>query len=161
MPQRKHTIYQIDQSGKIEQTNKDTILCLANGSWDAVTINAKTKRQIQKIFKSNGQPRNFILFTFSILLAFLLRRNKKIGKVLVDTEYMGKNPIIKKLVLEILSNERFIPDIHFGFVGKLSPAHNIATKIAHKKLKAKYQLKVLEVLKELKKTEVGKQLKNT
>ena len=153
--------YQIDQSGKIEQTNKDTILCLANGSWDAVIVKAKTKRQVQEIFRRNGQIRNYILFTFSILLATLLKRNKNLGQVLVDTEYMGKDAIIKNITLEVLTNLKSIPDINFGFVGKLSPAHDKAAKISHNKLKAKYEINSLKILKALKKTEVGKQLKDT
>jgi hypothetical protein len=153
--------YQIDQSGKIENTNKNTILCLANGSWDAVIIKAKTKRQIQEIFRRNGQIRNYVLFTFSIILAILLKRNSKIGQVFVDTEYMGKDAIIKNITLEVLDKLKLIPDIHFGFVGKSSPAHDKATKIAHNKLKAKCEISALEVLRALKKTEVGKQLKDT
>ncbi len=112
--------YEIDQSGKIEKTSKDTILCLSNGKWDAVIIKAKTKRQIQEIFRRNGQIRNYILFTFSTILSILLRRNKELGQVMVDTEYFGKDAIIKNIVLEILSDITQIPDIHFGFVGKLS-----------------------------------------
>jgi hypothetical protein len=153
--------YQVDQSGKIEHTNKNTILCLANGSWDAVIVKAKTKRQIQEIFRRNGQIRNYVLFTFSIILATLLKRNSKIGQVLVDTEYMGKDAIIKNITLELINNLKLIPDIHFGFVGKLSPAHDKAAKIAHNKLKARHEISPLEILKALKKTEVGRQLKDT
>jgi len=41
--------YQIDQSHKIEQTNKNTILCLSNGTEYTILITGKTKRKIQEI----------------------------------------------------------------------------------------------------------------
>lgn len=40
----KPTKYLIDQSGKIEQTPKNTVLCLANGTIDTILIKAKIKR---------------------------------------------------------------------------------------------------------------------
>lgn len=56
--------YEIDQSGKIEQTNKNTVLCLSNDKWDSVLILARTKRQIQEIFRRNGQIRNYVILPF-------------------------------------------------------------------------------------------------
>lgn len=153
--------YQIDQSGKIEKTDKDTVLALSNGSWDGIIVKAKTKRQVQEIFRRNGQIRNYILFTFSAILASLIKRNNKIGQVLIDTEYMGKDAIIKNIVLEMLSGEKIIPDIHFGFVGKESPSDVKASRITHKKEAAKKELSLKEILRLIKKTEVGKQLKDT
>jgi len=51
-------VYEIDQSGKIEDTSKDTVLCISNGYYLSVKLKAKTKRQLQKIFRKNGQTRN-------------------------------------------------------------------------------------------------------
>lgn len=153
--------YQIDQSGKIEQTNKNTVLALANGSWDAIIVSGKTKRQIQEIFRRHGQIRNYILFVFSALLASLIKRNKTISQVLVDTEYPGKDAIIKNIVLEMLNGEKIIPDIHFGFVGKESPSDEKASRITHKKEEAKKELNLKEIMRLIKRTEVGKQLKDT
>lgn len=86
---------QIDQSGKIEQTNKDTILCLSNDDWDAIKISAKTKRQLQEIFRRNGQNRNFVLFTFSAGLAILIDRNSRLHHLIIDREYYGHEAVIK------------------------------------------------------------------
>lgn len=160
MVKKKSESYEIDQSGKIENTSKDTILCLANGSWDAVIIKARTKRQIQEIFRRNGQIRNYVLFTFSILLAVLIKRNNKLGQVMIDTEYTGKDPIIKNITLEVLKNEQFIPDMHFGFVGKLSSAHLLGKEIARGRKKASVILNEEQIIELLKKTEVGSQLKD-
>ena len=152
--------YFIDQSGKIENTAKNTILCLSNGTWDAVILKAAVKRQLQEIFRRHGMPRNFVLFTFSALLAILIKRNLKLQGLTVDREYYGKEPVIKEIVLQILADNQTIPKINFAQIGKNVNAHDIAAKIAHKKERAKHQISIREVLSAIKKTEVGKQLKN-
>lgn len=113
---------QIDQSGKIEKTNKDTVLCLSNDNWDAVVIKAKTKRQVQEIFRRNGQNRNFVLFTFSAGLAILISRNIDIFDILIDREYFGKESIIKNVILEMLKMKERVPKIYFGNIGKKAMA---------------------------------------
>lgn len=145
--------YRIDMSGKVEHTSKDTILCLSNGRWDAVRIKAKTKRDIQEMFRLNSQIRNFILFVFCAGLAILLRRNLGISEVLIDKEYFGKESIIKNLLLKMLYSER-VPRIEFGLIGKKALAHNRAYAINLGKLSAKKVISVKEILEELKKTEV-------
>lgn len=154
-------IIEVDQSGKIEQTNKNTILCLSNDDWDAVLIKSQTKRQIQEIFRRNGQVRNFILFTFSAGLAILLKRNSNTGKVIIDQEYYGKEPIIKEILTEILSDEINIPLISFTRIGKKSLAHHRAYAIGLGKLKAKKIISKEEIIRKIKMTEVGKRLKDT
>lgn len=156
----KKRISEIDQSGKVEKTSKNTVLALSNDSWDAVIIKAKTKRQLQEIFRRNGQVRNYVLFTFSAGLAVLIKRNIHVNSIIVDREYFGKEPIIKKIVTEILTREKKLPEIHFGLIGKLSPAHDIAAKITHKKQEAKYEINLGKILRLIKKTEVGKRLKD-
>lgn len=152
--------FQIDQSGKIEQTNKDTVLCLSNGSWDTVLIKAKTKRQIQEIFRRNGQPRNYVLFTFSAALAILIERNLSVGKIVIDKEYFGKEPIIKKLLEEMSEEIKEKVTLEFGLVGKSSRADFRAGEVLAKKKKAKLVLTARMLLKAIKKTEVGNRLKD-
>jgi len=151
---------EIDQSGKVEQTEKDTVLCLSNDHWDAVTIKARTKRQIQENFRRSGQTRNFIIFTFSAALAILIRRNLKSGKIIIDREYFGKEPVINELLLEMLHSAKNIPDIYFYEIGKESQAHAIAHDIATKEIKTKKIVSFEEIFREIKRTEVGKRLKN-
>jgi hypothetical protein len=151
--------YQIDQSGKIERTNKDTVLCLSNGEWDAIVIKAKTKRQLQDIFRRYGQPRNFILFTFSALVAILLERNEKVPQVEIDREYYGKEAIIKNIVLEMVDSRRHSLEIYFGQIGKKAMAHHRAYAVATKKLQPSAVIGIDEILEKTKKTEVAKGLK--
>lgn len=151
----------IDQSGKIEKTNKNTVLCLSDDFWDALLIKAVTKRQLKEIFRRNGQIRNFILFTFSAGLSSLIKRNLDIHQVIIDQEYFGKEAIIKNVVLEMLREEKKTPRIYFERIGKKAMAHHRAYAIAIGKLKAKKTLSLEEILKQIKKTEVGKRLKDT
>jgi len=152
--------YQIDQSGKIENTNKNTILCVSNKNWYSVMIKAKTKRQIQEIFRRNGQPKNFVIFTFSAGLTILLEQNNNVSDVLVDQEYPGKMAIIKKLVQEMCINKKSFSNIYFGLIGKKSMAHHRAYAVSLKKLKAKKIISLKELMNKIKMTEVGKRLKN-
>lgn len=149
-------MYQIDQSGKIEQTNKDTLLCLSNGSWDAVLIKASTKRSLQKWFKINNHIKNFTLFVFAAGLSFLIKRNMKARQILIDTEYSGKNDFIENIIMEILNSETRIPVLRFGFVGKSSSAHLLANQIVRRKKKVGLIITEEEIIKVLKKTELLK-----
>jgi len=150
---------QIDQSGKIEQTNKATVLCLSNKTWDTVFIKARTKRQIQEIFRRNGQTKNFVIFTFSACLSLLIKRNLKHNQIFIDKEYYGKDAIIKEILLEMLKQNKQIPEIHFANIGRQVKAHTRAYLTFTKKQKYKCLLSLKEILTAIKKTEVGKRLK--
>lgn len=152
--------YQIDQSGKIEQTNKDTVLCLANGSLDTILIKAKTKRQLQEIFRRNGQPRNYVLFTFCAGLSILLKRDITIGQVTIDREYFGKEAVIKEILLEMLEKDKNRIDINFDTIGRRVNAHIKGYLVFKGKLKANKNISQDALLQEIKKTEVGNRLKN-
>ena len=151
---------EIDQSGKIEQTNKNTILCLTNDKSYCLVIPARIKRQLQKIFRFNNQARNFILFTFSAGLAILIRQSSPGTKVLIDEEYIGKSPIIKNIIFQMLEDLEPTPTIAFKSIGKSSPAHLLAKEVALKRKKADKTVSFKEIIREIKKTEVGKRLKN-
>jgi len=60
--------YQIDQSGKIEQTEKYTVLALSNENHFAVILSAKNKRRLQEMFRILGAPRLFIDYVFAALV---------------------------------------------------------------------------------------------
>lgn len=159
MIKNKHK-YQIDQSGKIEQTWVNTVICLSDGSSDTLLVLAKTKRQIQEIFRRNGQIRNYILFTFCAVLSVILKRNLKIKNVIIDKEYYGKEAIIKEILTEMLKTNNHLPEINFSNIGRKANAHSLAYLTFIKKLKPKKRIDLKEILEEIKKTEVGKRLKN-
>lgn len=120
--------YQIDQSGKIEQTNINTVLAYSNDNVGAVILRAKDKRKLQEMFREVAAPRLFINYTFSALIICLLKP-LKISHVTVDKEYTGNERIIGSLVKAEITTE-----IDWKYIGKSSKAHNVAYKVFSKKL---------------------------
>jgi len=125
-------IVEIDQSGKIEQTNLDTIIALSNSIHYSVILSKKVKRTLQSLFRNNARPRMFIYQTFSALIAILLTKAKPKTKIIIDVEYQGHEDMIRNQILEytktLRKNGRYI--IEFGYVGKTSPAHILAAQVA-------------------------------
>lgn len=132
------TKYQIDQSGKIEQTNKVTILAIANGKTFSVLLKAKDKRLLQDIFRTLfNKQRQYIYEVFSALVYILLSTVSPQVRTIIDKEYPGQESLIKLLILKYYADhDQTAPEnIEFGLVGKSSPAHNAAYKVFKKKAK--------------------------
>ncbi len=130
--------FQIDQSGKIEQTSLDTIIALSNSKKYCVVLKRRTKRLLQEEFRLRKKPRMFIFDTFCALLAIILLKVKPASSVFIDKEYFGNEDLIKARILEFinkLSKSDSIPEIEFILVGKSSPAHLLAAKVGKKEVK--------------------------
>ena len=149
---------EVDQSGKIEQTERDTILCLSNDRWYAIRIPKKIKRTIQKMFRDSLLIKYFILITFSAALSILIKKTKPKTKIIIDEEYQNKEILIKNIIDKIFSKEKYKPVIEFKSIGKSSNADFFAQEVGKKNLKANLTLNLQDILKEIKKTEVGKRL---
>lgn len=125
-------IIEIDQSGKVEETAKDTVVALANkkGFSRSVRISAREKRKLQKFFRSIGKPRMYIYRTFAILVFIILKPDiKRLTNIVIDKEYTGQEPLVKEYVLRHL--RKIVPSfsarvISFQEIGKKSPAHDVA-----------------------------------
>lgn len=130
--------YQIDQSGKIEQTSLDTIIALSNDRRYCVLLPKKVKRLLQEDFRRHKRPRMFIYDTFSALIAIILLRVKPASPVFIDKEYPSNEGLIKARVLELMSkvSPEYTPEVEFTLVGKSSPAHLLAAKVGNKKIQA-------------------------
>lgn len=98
-------IIQINQSNKIEKTNKDSIIGLANEVTFTVLANRKTKRKLQEDFRKRGKPRLFVYRTFiaSVVLLIKYAKLKNISKIVIDQEYYGQDKILKSIFLEMWS----------------------------------------------------------
>ena len=125
---------EIDQSGRIEETNRDTVLALGNKDiFFSIRIPAKVKRQLKEIFRRQGKPRLFAIRTFAAAVVLLLRKSKLGPKIIViDLEYPGHEQVIKDLIWESFDKE---VEIEFEPIGKNSPAHEKAYFTYTKKLK--------------------------
>jgi len=116
-------MYQIDQSNKIENTNRTTYVCLTNGETIVSSIKAGEKQKLKLFFRELNKPLIFKLFTFSVLCAKVIMTSKA-GVVEIDCEYTSYERQIRSFILQILRIEKVKePDIWFSHVGKRSGAH--------------------------------------
>lgn len=125
--------YQIDQSGKIEQTNKNTVICLSNSIHATIILKAKDKRELQDIYRKAGKPKVFPTQVFAALTYLLIEKAKiKEGIVYIDKEYPGHEDIIKSYITQLITklgkNNLDPENIRFMLVGKTSNSHLIGYK---------------------------------
>lgn len=125
---------EIDQSGKVEQLNTHTVVAFSNGQQGAVYITASTKRIIYLSLSEFLISRAEFNATFFAILIFFAIRDKKLNCLVIDEEYTGKDAVIREKLEDLFKNNDLkVPEIRFGLIGKLSPAHRLSWKIHKKK----------------------------
>jgi len=129
---------EIDQSGKIENTNRATVIAFANEISYAILIPAKVKRQLQEVFRRQGKPRLFVYKTFAAGLFLLINGHlAKIKDIVIDTEYTGHEKQIKDILLELIRRDRLPePNIYFQRIGGKPKVHYVAHDVFSKKKNA-------------------------
>lgn len=120
--------YQIDQSGKIEQTSQNTVISLANSKQKTIILKSKHKRILLKIYQKAGKPKIFSIQVFATLIYILITKSKASdGLILIDKEYPGHENNIRNYILQLASKNPRLSlkseDIRFVLVGKSSNAH--------------------------------------
>ncbi len=139
--------YQIDQSGKIEQTAKHTYVALANGKTIIIKISATEKRKVIDVIKELQLPHKTYVYQIFASLVFLLIKDEKLHEVLIDTEYYGHHASIKEKLTQLFERfEKSQPIIHFGFVGKKSTAHLAAIEAFREQRNVTITVKAEEIL---------------
>lgn len=99
----------------------------------SIKISAKTKRQLQEMFRRRGKNRLYIDRTFAALLFILLKDYFKPGEVIiVDLEYDGHDRRLKDILAEMFGNK--LPEVRFESVGDSSRAHGLANDVFKGKL---------------------------
>ena len=121
-------MYEIDQSIKIEDTSRDTVLAVANEMrYFTILIPRKVKRKLQEIFRKKGKPRLFVYRSFSAGVVLLKDFIKQGSTIVIDQEYYGKERLLRSMIYEMFTRFfDFAPEINFRRIGKHSPAHGIA-----------------------------------
>jgi len=115
--------YYIDQSIKIENTNKPTYVAVANGSQLVCSISAKDKQKLKVLFRNMNKPLIFKLFTFSVLCSIVII-NSNAKTIIIDREYLGHEIDIKNYITKLLRLKNFHSTaIHFSEIGKHNNAH--------------------------------------
>jgi len=141
--------YQIDQSGKIEQTQVKTVVAMTNSQAFAVTLTAADKKLLEQMFRQLKRPRLFPYLVFAALLAILIKKAKPKQKVQVDQEYIGQNDLIIERYHKYMSllNVKPIPHIEFGHVGKSARVHRFGYLIWSGKKKDLFVVPIKDILK--------------
>ncbi len=142
--------YQIDQSGKIEDTSRLTIVAFADGKAKSLKISAVEKQKLIKIMRELDYPRNIFIFKIFAGLIYLLLIKEKWNSgdsLLIDREYPGHEGIIKD-ILSNLFRKMFsqLPVIEFGEIGKKSSAHLKAIAVFRGKANPNMTVKADDVL---------------
>ncbi len=121
----------VDQSGKIEDTARPTIVAYSNGHTLSLKVEARVKRQLQEHFRRRGEIHLFIYRTFAALLFLLLRRDiRKINRLVIDEEYPGHETLIKDVILGLLRRHRLPePSIEFKRIGNRPRVHYAAYNV--------------------------------
>ena len=146
-------IIEIDQSGKVENTSKDTVIALSSnkGLKRSIKISAREKRKLQKFFRQLGKPRFYTHKVFSILIFLLIRRYaSKLDRIVIDPEYPGYESLLRNLLSELLvnSSKEFEPSrIVFKRLGKRAQAHKVANTVFRKEAKPSMTVSSKDILK--------------
>ncbi|OGL87741.1 hypothetical protein A3I42_02595 [Candidatus Uhrbacteria bacterium RIFCSPLOWO2_02_FULL_49_11] len=125
----------VDQSGKVEYTSQDTVIAYSNAKRKSLVIRAEEKRKIQQMFREAGKPTIFAFKTFALLVYLLIRDDvMDIGTVMIDREYVGKEWLVKQVLLQLLRKHGVSIDkgaIDFCHIGKKHKAHMRALSVFH------------------------------
>lgn len=147
-PKTRQAQYQIDQSGKIEQTERNTVVACINEKQLTVLLKKAEKRKLQRVFRAANMQKLFPYVTFATLIAILLHKLSPKHKVIIDREYFGHEDFIEERIeVYITQLGSKMPQVSFGHVGKLSKAHQLGYRVAIGKEKAELILAAGEVLK--------------
>ena len=141
-------IYQIDQSGKIEDTRRLTIVAFANGKCKALKILAVEKQKLINTMRKLDYPKKTFIYKIFAGLIFLLLKKEKVNEIIIDKEYPGHEATIKNIILQLFRRAKIkTPQIRFDTIGKQSNAHKAALETFRGKRKADIEIKPKQVLK--------------
>lgn len=125
---------EIDQSNKIEQTSKLTVIAYSNGISRSIVITSTEKKIVQKQFRAIGKNKLFVVLTFCALIYLLLKDiiDKNLD-IYIDKEYPGYDQFIRQQLVEFSKSKLDRSQIHIIQVSKKSRAH----KKAHRAMTTK------------------------
>ena len=119
---------EVDQSGKIEQTDMDTVVAFRNSEQYSVLLKKKIKAEILTEYRNKYKDIHYRIF--AILVFYCIKNHlHKIELIVIDIEYEGKEGDIKRNLLRSIwkSYPNFDKKlINFSNIGKKSNAHRVA-----------------------------------
>ena len=141
---------EVDMSGKIEQTDVDTVVAFRNDEQYSVLIKKKVKVDILTDYRNKYKDIHYRLF--AVLIFYCIRNYlHKIQLILIDIEYERREEDIKRNLLRIIWKKHSHFDkkiINFSRIGKKSHAHKLAYqtfigKLSPNKIITKNEVKIL------------------
>ena len=148
---------EIDQSGRIEYTNKPTVIGFSNSKDKTIIIFSTKKQKLQRYFRKIGKPRLFVYATFAFLIYLLLKHERGIDEICIDEEYTGQGALIKNYLLIFFrksGREMDKRSIYFTQIGKKARIHGIVID-AYRCKKADIKITTDEIMKYLAKIKSG------
>ncbi len=143
---------QIDQSVKIEQTSRDTVLAFSDDIQFAIRIPASVKREVLAVLRAKGKgapTAQLMLFTAGL---FLLLRDiaQDLVAVTIDQEYPGHEADIRGMLLRFFRERSGLQiskeTIVFGQIGRRSRAHERAWRVHRGKVAPDHVVTMAELL---------------
>lgn len=142
---------EIDQSVRVEELTRDTILGIANKQASfTFVIPRRAKRVLYEKFRRQGKPKKFAPYVFAAAVSEALKRAPfKSSDVVIDIEYPG----YEQEILKIIKRQHPETEVYFTALGKKSHAHFAAYGVHIGRKKADQRIsatRLLELLKEIK-----------
>lgn len=139
---------EIDQSGKIEQTQWPTVIGVSNGKSYSLLISANEKKKLQGYFRKRNKGKIYVLRVFAGLIYIAVTKfASEVDSVTIDLEYYGRDKTIHSMIKEIATNCRMkLPAIHFARIGNRPRAHYTALDVFAKRKKPTVRVTAQEII---------------
>ncbi|MBM4402417.1 MAG: hypothetical protein FJ044_04190 [Candidatus Cloacimonetes bacterium] len=144
---------EVEQSIRIDNTQKDTVLAFSNEISKAVRIPAQVKRKCLKILRNKGIGKKDVYLKLFAAALFILIKNDldKINAIAIDTEFSDRqNQQFIRITLckhlQKAGSNLSLDDINFKRIGKKSKAHQKAYNTHQGRTAADYKVKARELL---------------
>lgn len=107
-------LVEVDQNGKIGDTQGPTVLAFSNGTNFAILIPANVKREYLHELRRRGKSGPTLYLEFFALSLYLLLRNHihDLEQITIDIEYPGHDATIKENLLALLLRRGFSINAH-------------------------------------------------
>jgi len=146
---------EVDQSNKVERTNRDTVLASSSDCRRAIVLPSRVKQQLISQAKAQrGSNKTAYLKVFAICVFILLEPclselAKKGTQIVIDTEYPGHEATIKGVLLRCIRKAGYdfrSEQIYFEAVGKGSGAHHLALQVSRGQVAPDYRVSYEEIV---------------
>jgi len=137
----------IDQSGKVENTSKLTVVAYANGKIRSLKISAVEKRKLLGVMRKVDRSNTIYVYRIFAALIFLLIKGQRISDIVIDKEYPGHEGDIKNVLKNLFERTSMLfPGINFFEITKTNPAHKAAISVYRGEKKPDLVVKTEDIL---------------